>query len=70
MTNQDLANYLNVTRQSVSQFTRGTAMPSTENLIAIADFFNISIDELLGRKIFLVPLILLILIQTEQYSTY
>lgn len=38
MTNQDLANYLNVTRQSVSQFTRGTAMPSTENLIAIADF--------------------------------
>ena len=48
MTNQDLANYLNVTRQSVSQFTRGTAMPSTENLIAIADFFNISIDELLG----------------------
>lgn len=50
MTNQDLANYLNVTRQSVSQFTRGTAMPSTENLIAIADFFNISIDELLGRK--------------------
>lgn len=45
-------------------------MPSIEKLIAIADFFNISIDELLGRKMFLVPLILLILIQTEQYSTY
>lgn len=50
MTNQDLANYLNVTRQSVSRFTKGNILPSTENLIAIADFFNISIDELLGRK--------------------
>ena len=50
MTNQDLANYLNVTRQSVSRFTKGNILPSTENLIAIANFFNISIDELLGRK--------------------
>lgn len=70
ITNQQLANELNLTRQSISQFTKGTAMPSIEKLIAIADFFNISIDELLGRKMFLVPLILLILIQTEQYSTY
>ena len=50
ITNQQLANELNLTRQSISQFTKGTAMPSIEKLIAIADFFNISIDELLGRK--------------------
>lgn len=31
MTNQDLANYLNVTRQSVSRFTKGNILPSTEN---------------------------------------
>lgn len=29
MTNQDLANYLNVTRQSVSRFTKGNILPST-----------------------------------------
>lgn len=37
ITNQQLANELNLTRQSISQFTKGTAMPSIEKLIAIAE---------------------------------
>lgn len=50
ITNQELATYLHITRQTVSQFTKGTTMPSIEKLIGIADFFHITIDELLGRN--------------------
>jgi transcriptional regulator with XRE-family HTH domain len=51
MTQNDLADRLNVSRQAVSRWEMGTAKPDFENLIAISDLFGISIDYLLkGRE--------------------
>ena len=47
MTQNDLAEKLNVSRQAVSRWELGTAKPDFENLIAISDLFEISIDYLL-----------------------
>lgn len=47
MTQNDLAEKLNVSRQAVSRWEMGTAMPDVENLIAISDLFEKTLDELL-----------------------
>jgi transcriptional regulator with XRE-family HTH domain len=44
-----LRKHLGVTSQTISQFRNGTTIPKIDNLIRIADFFNVSIDFLLGR---------------------
>ena len=36
-------------RNAVSRYERGEKMPSVRSLIAIADFFEVSTDYLLGR---------------------
>lgn len=43
-----LAKYLGCTPQSVNQFKQGTAYPKIENLIKIAEYYNVSVDYLLG----------------------
>lgn len=47
MTQSDLSEKLNVSRQAVSRWEMGTATPDVENLIAISDLFNVTLDELL-----------------------
>lgn len=47
MTQADLAEKLNVSRQAVSRWEMGTAMPDIENLIAMSDLFDVTLDELL-----------------------
>lgn len=42
-----LAEKLGVSRQAVSKWEMGTALPETEKVIAISDFFGVSIDYLL-----------------------
>ncbi len=46
-----LAEKLYVSRQAVSKWEVGTTLPETEKLIAISDFFNVSIDYLLKDNI-------------------
>ncbi len=50
MTQNDLAEKLNVSRQAVSRWEMGTAMPDVDNLIAISDLFSVTLDELLRNK--------------------
>lgn len=50
MTQQDLAEKLNVSRQAVSRWEMGTAMPEIENLVAISDCLGVSLDDLLREK--------------------
>ncbi len=51
MTQQQLADKLNVTFQSVSKWENGTAYPSTEILFDLATVFNVTVDEVLrGEK--------------------
>ncbi|MBP3460776.1 MAG: helix-turn-helix transcriptional regulator [Lachnospiraceae bacterium] len=46
-----LAERLYVSRQAVSKWEVGTTLPETDKLIAISDFFNVSIDYLLKENV-------------------
>ena len=47
MTQEFVAETLGVSRQAVSKWENGTSDPSTSNLIALANLFGISAEELL-----------------------
>lgn len=46
----ELANILGLSIQTISGYETGYAQPQIETLIAIADFFQCTVDELLGRE--------------------
>lgn len=49
-TQEDLTAVLNVkTRQSVTGYIDGSTLPTIDKVVALADFFNVSVDYLLGR---------------------
>ncbi len=51
MTQQDLAEYLYVTRQTISKWETGKSIPSIELMVELTKLFNITIDDLLyGQK--------------------
>lgn len=52
MRQSDLAEKLQTTQRKVSYWESGQFEPDLENLWKIADLFEISIDELIGRKEF------------------
>lgn len=47
---EDLADKLGVSRQAVSKWERVEASPDTDNLIALAKLYGVSLDELLNYK--------------------
>ena len=49
-TQQDIANVLGVLPTTFQKFEHGTARPKLENIVKLADFFNVSVDYLLGRS--------------------
>jgi len=49
LTQDDLADILGITRQSLSHFELEKRKPDIEMLQKIADYFNVSTDYLLGR---------------------
>ena len=50
ITQDELAEKLDVSRQSISKWENGECMPEAEKLIKLADILDISLDELTGRK--------------------
>lgn len=48
-TQNDLADYLNKTRQAISYYCDGSSSPDWETIVKIADYFGVSTDYLLGR---------------------
>lgn len=50
LSQEELANRLNVSRQTVSKWEVGDSTPDMEKLIAISDLFGISLDELVLNK--------------------
>lgn len=48
----DLAKILNTTQRKISYWESGTIEPDLESLWKLADYFKISIDELIGRDDF------------------
>lgn len=45
-----LAEHLDVTRQSVHNYIMGNNEPSLQKLVQIADHLNVSMDDLIGRE--------------------
>lgn len=45
---ESLAAALNISRQAISKWERGEASPDTDNLIALALLYKVSLDELAG----------------------
>lgn len=47
---KDLAAMLNVSQNTYSQYETGTIELTASTLIKLADFYDVSVDYLLGRK--------------------
>lgn len=48
---QKLADYLGVTLQSVNYYINGKREPNIATLIKLADYFDVSVDYLVGRDV-------------------
>ena len=48
---EELAEKIFVSRQAVSKWERGEALPDTENLVALSKLYGISLDELFGTPL-------------------
>lgn len=55
LTQLDLAEKLNVSRQAISRWEVGTAVPSTDNLKVLGELYGIPVDFLLNDEIETVP---------------
>lgn len=49
VTQKNIAEAIGVTVGNLQKFEYGTARPKLENIIKLADFFNVSLDYLVGR---------------------
>ena len=49
-TQEDLASRLNVTRQTVSKWEKGLSVPDADLLVAMAEIFEVPVEELLGAE--------------------
>ena len=49
MTQQQVSEYLHISQPSYIRYENGSAEPSLENLVKLADLFDVSTDFLLGR---------------------
>lgn len=50
LSQNDLADQLKVSRQAVSRWEQGLAMPSSDNLIYLSKLYGITLDELIHGK--------------------
>ncbi len=50
LSQEELAETLGVSRQAISKWENGSATPESDKLIAIARYFSVSLDELVGGQ--------------------
>lgn len=48
---EQLANRLNVVRQTISKWEKGISVPDAELLVQLAEVLDVTVDDLLGKKI-------------------
>lgn len=51
MTQMELAEKLDISRQAVSRWEQGVSEPSTENLVSIGKLFDVSVDALVNENL-------------------
>ena len=49
LSQEKVSEYLEVSRQAVSKWEAGTSRPSSDNLIKLAQLFEVDVDTLLGN---------------------
>ena len=49
---QELADEIGISQSAISSWLSGKKEPSIESLWKLADYFDVSIDELVGRKLY------------------
>ena len=49
LTQKQMADYLGIAQPSYIRYENGSAEPTLENLVKLADYFDVSVDYLLGR---------------------
>ena len=49
-TQRQMGLFLNISQPSYIRYENGGAQPTLENLVKIADLFDVSVDYLLGRE--------------------
>lgn len=64
LSQEDLANKLNISRQSVTKWENGQSYPDVQNLIQLSDIFKVSIDRLVKEN----DTCNLSLLETSRYS--
>lgn len=50
LSQQDIAELLDVGQDAISLYERGKRIPPAKNLLKLADYFDVSVDYLLGRE--------------------
>ena len=50
LTQRDVANHLGISQPSYLRYENGKSEPTIDNLIKLADLFDVSLDYLCGRK--------------------
>ena len=50
LSQNDVADHLNLSRQSISKWENGRGFPDLENLILLSDLYQVSIDELIREN--------------------
>lgn len=69
LTQNDVAYHLNVARSTYTNWEADRAEPDLETLIEIANFYNVSLDNLVGRKYRIPPQVDVILHQISELDT-
>ncbi|MBO4963297.1 MAG: helix-turn-helix transcriptional regulator [Clostridia bacterium] len=49
LTQREIAKYLGISQPSYIRYERGDGEPNLNNLVKLADLFDVSVDYLLGR---------------------
>ncbi len=50
LTQKELADWMNLATQSYQAYESGKSIPTLPNFIRLADFFDVSLDEMIGRN--------------------
>ena len=51
LTQAEVAERIGTTQQNIASFERGYKVPSLKIVVAAADFFHCSVDEMIGRAV-------------------
>ena len=50
LTQREISQMLGISQPSYIRYENGTAQPNLQNLVKLADIFDVSVDYLLGRE--------------------